>query len=760
MSTTRPKTGSLILIGTVLAVVFVGTMYLRQRLFTPKVPPVQSSPTTAPATQPATQPIAAADLPPRSYMDLIRRTYPKYPTTQPLDQTLGVAYMGRFILPHRAFLDGSLRLWVTHPEAAPTEELLAGNEYAQVVLTRERPVYVHWMQQEDNSLPHLVVPNARADGFDMLSRKGREPIGRGSDYDWERAFSWDEAIVVPRSNRVSVFFFASGRPSESLSPVLAEGSDHAPVEIAFANGPLAWVPPTETHAGSAGAVRCIEDAWFALKPEDGWPTGMLHLVPLLDGSILQLLVSSDDGTVKLNIVPLDPMGPDEEKKLALLIVQLSDPDADKRDKAYEELTRYGPGLWSVAERMLDGEPPETQARLNDLLRSRITPLLGGMQLVGQKLRVVSRHSDGGALFFSDNGVVIPQGQQDPLVIKPAWLSVRPGTRIQLLPQELTKDLNPSVHRLTPWSREWVVSDDTNGPRRFLGGELVPLLRRSERPYSRFTGIASGGRWIFHRERPTHEPTSQPTSAPTLAHSYDGDSVLIIDPRLPDPRPHLPVWQLSYEKGQVGWDKNNWPATKSGGAWTLGTKDWRPIDESKEPFFTKASDVPAPPPPPQRATTRPATKPTTTTATTQTAPDDAPLLVDAEGNYYFDGTTTLRVLKPDGSLIEWPLPPAATGDAPAFLVRSEDGALFLFNRPGRVLRLRPTDDPNEPFSLEATFTRNIPDVKNPTRIWLDPFDRIILAQGTTLTILFPKGYVPSSMSTLMTAQDESALLEEE
>lgn len=769
MSTTRPKTGSLVLIGVVLAVVFVGGLYVRERLIARNAPPPRP-PTTAPATQPATQPVAV-EQPPRSYMDLIGDAYPKYPTTQPLDQPLGVAYMGRFVLPRRAFLDRSLRIWVTHPEAPPTEELFEKGEYHQVILSRERPVYVHWVQQENDLAPHIVVRSAKGHGFEMITPKGRQPIGEGLDYDWERAFSWNESIVVPRSNRVSIFFVGE-RVKESMSPVLVEGSGHAPVEIAFANGPLAWVPPNAKHPGSAGAVRSVEDAWFALKPEDGWPAGMLHLVPLLDGSVLQVIAASDE-TVRLNIVSLDAMDPEEEKKIALMILQLSDPDSEKREKAYEQLTRYGPGLWSVAERMIEGEPPETQARLKDLLRARMTPLLGGMQLVGQKLRVVARYADGGALFFTDAGVVIPQGQQEPLVIKPAWLSIRPGTSIQLLPQELTNGLEPGKHRLTPWFAEWIVSDEINGPRRFLGGELVPLLRKSERDYSRFVGIARGGRWIFTKE-PVEEtattPATQSTTNPVADEEQDGlarddDSFLVIDPLLPDPRPRLPVWHLAYEKGEVGWDKNDWPATKAGGAWALGVKDWRPIDEGKEPFHTKASDVPAPPPPPQlsaRASTRPTTRAQATTVpATHPAADERPILVDSEGNYYYDGTTSLRVLKPDGATIEWPLPPAAAGEGPAFLVRSQDGTLFLFNQPGRVLRIRwNEDDDREPFSLDATFTRNIPEVSNPTRIWLDPFDRIVMAHGSQLTIMFPKGYVPAVMSNLMTAQDESALLHEE
>jgi hypothetical protein len=75
--------------------------------------------------------------------------------------------------------------------------------------------------------------------------------------------------------------------------------------------------------------------------------------------------------------------------------------------------------------------------------------------------------------------------------------------------------------------------------------------------------------------------------------------------------------------------------------------------------------------------------------------------------------------------------------------------FLFNEPGRVLRLKRTPDGPEPFRLEATFTRNIPSSDSAARIWLDPAGRIVIAHnGDTLTILFPSGQVPPDIAKLM------------
>jgi len=97
---------------------------------------------------------------------------------------------------------------------------------------------------------------------------------------------------------------------------------------------------------------------------------------------------------------------------------------------------------------------------------------------------------------------------------------------------------------------------------------------------------------------------------------------------------------------------------------------------------------------------------------------------------------------------WTLPDIANGKAPVHLVRTEDGRLFLFNQPGRVLRIKPTPGGSEPYMLEATFTKNVPSVDEPTRIWLDPAGRIVIAYEKRLAILFPSGYIPPRLKDLI------------
>ena len=110
-----------------------------------------------------------------------------------------------------------------------------------------------------------------------------------------------------------------------------------------------------------------------------------------------------------------------------------------------------------------------------------------------------------------------------------------------------------------------------------------------------------------------------------------------------------------------------------------------------------------------------------------------------------------MVDPHGKRTDWPLPPAATGTGvggKVYLVRTPDGLLFLFNQSGRVVRIRPTPDGDEPFAADATFTRKIPSAEEFTRVWLDPAGRIIVAYGNRLAILFPGGFIPREINTLI------------
>jgi hypothetical protein len=723
-------------------------------------------------------------------MGLIRHHYPNYPTTQPLGEALRMHDAGHFVIPDPVMLDQARGvLFVTREDALPTAELLTGSVGKQtVILTRERPVFAHWALDETREwLLSLVVPGARPGTFELVNKTGHRPIGgKAEGYQWSRAFSMNGRIYVPTKNGVSVFEVSEDGKSvtETPSPPLVEGDGpHAPAVMQLdLRGLLAWVPPTGVHPGSQGAARFVEGKWVRLSG-DGWPDHLMHMLPLPDGNVLQLVAGPED-SVRLNIMNLDPVKVDEQKVI-MLIADLSDPDPGKRDRAFQQLANYGPGIWPIAERLMENEPPETQSRLKDLLKAKTEPFLGGHQVLNNKLRVVTRTlygamPDAGVLLYAPDGIAIPRGDMDPLIVSPAWLYERPGPfgpMITRLDPDLVADLLPDKQQFVGWNEEWLVIDDVHGPRRYFANELVPMLRKKERVFSQSLGMDGLGRFIFRKPPetadvagPTTTPSTRPATRPLIATAepHNDSPTLIIDPTLPDPRPRMPIWQVGTQTiTETGWNKDNWPVIRSSSTGALGFNEWKGLDDRKEPFYTTADQVAAVPPyaPATRpVSTRPATNPTTQASTEPvaqlppilTAEEAAkPLLKDSEGNWYFGGVDSLKVVRKDGTYASWPLPATAQGQADykPWLVRSEEGFLFLFNQPGRLVRIRVTPDDVEPFKVDATYARNIPNTSSPTRIWLDPFDRIAIAYDKNkLTILFPRGFIPRATLVLIPGQE--------
>src|SRR5205823_7718583 len=111
-----------------------------------------------------------------------------------------------------------------------------------------------------------------------------------------------------------------------------------------------------------------------------------------------------------------------------------------------------------------------------------------------------------------------------------------------------------------------ISDPAQGPRRLEGNHVEPLLRASEAAYGYFVGIDARGRWLFRK-------------------SATDTETLVLDPTTPDPTPRLPIWLLEVKKGSVGWDKENWPVIKRGGAWSLHENGWVALDEKKDAIIT-------------------------------------------------------------------------------------------------------------------------------------------------------------------------------
>ena len=384
---------------------------------------------------------------------------------------------------------------------------------------------------------------------------------------------------MPSDQGVSIFRFEPTvtedyRALIDTADARADAPHARPEALLDWQGLLAWIPADDGRRGSTGAARYVNDKWVDLGPQQGWPEQIVHLVPLLDGSVLQM-IQGQGGGVKLAVAALDAADVNEAA-VAALVEQLSAPENERRETAFKELSRYGPGAYPLFERLAKDQPPEARARLRSLMRTQVQPTLGGMSLLAGKVQTVTRQADGGVVFYVEGGVSIPLESGQTLRRVPAWLSLRPGSAAALLDEYMVEELKPDGCEVVSVGSEWIVTGDAAGPRRWVGNAFVPILRKDEQAFSQILGIDNDGRWLFRRPG-------------------KDDETLILDPRLPDPVPRLPVWEL-VQGSDFGWDQHNWPAVRRpGGAhWALHETEWALLDEKKgEKLITE-------PPPPTTA----------------------------------------------------------------------------------------------------------------------------------------------------------------
>jgi hypothetical protein len=117
-----------ILTGLLLATAFVAGVAITRR---PKAGPaiLTTHPANDPTTAPATKPVAEI----RSYLDVVRATYPSFPATQPLDWPTNLDEAARIVIANPLYVErpgprGDL--WITSRDAPPnttakTIELIA-----------------------------------------------------------------------------------------------------------------------------------------------------------------------------------------------------------------------------------------------------------------------------------------------------------------------------------------------------------------------------------------------------------------------------------------------------------------------------------------------------------------------------------------------------------------------------------------------------------------------------------------------------------
>jgi hypothetical protein len=714
--------------------------------------------------------------PPANYVDVIRLDNPKVPATRPLVNPVDLRDAAHLQLSEPLYVDPIGQVWITRDDAPVVDRYFfrhVSND--QVHLVNARVLFVAWHPVSGELRPIVICAdkNDPAAGPTAVSAT-QSTVLSPRHYFWDRAIATLDTLFVPTDVGISAFALSTLAENyhdllapDERSAVAAGRSKIPPPRIVFdyRRQPIVWIPCDEASSPGSRPARFADNAWTDLSSAD-WSDRLLHLIPLADGTVLELIHNADD-SVALRLTPLDKL-PVDEHHVGELVDKLASLDPNDRDAASAELTALGPAAWSMLEKVAGDQPPEAQARIQIILQNRTAPTIAGLTSPTGQLRVMAANRSGGVVLYAPS---MEQANPDgpARVISPAWLQLIPGRPLLLLPPQQTASLDVDRDRFVLCGDDLLIVDPVLGLRWFDGGVYRNLTRKSETDFQQLVDRDNLGRWFLTRP-PTNLPTLPPATGPATnaVANAAGPSTnpaaksmtLVIDPTISDPTPRLPVWMIDTAP-ESGWDAENWPAIKAGGAWRLRETDWEPVDESRDPFAAQMPPPATPPTTQPSARTAPATNPTPLSSAPTSAPTTVsdlsspqPILISADGTRYYDGLTTLTVVRPDHSRVVWPLPPAAIGEGSVTLLQAHDGNLFLFNAGGRVVRIHPTAGAAEPFELDAVFTHGIPNIDQPTRIWLDPAGRLAISDGKLLWVMFPDGRIPLEIREKMPAsQDE-------
>ena len=681
----------------------IGGLAITQTLRRAPAPPgtiAQSPSPVPPAT--STAPSVAPLLSPKQitiYAELLG-SIPLMENATIEKEKLPLEQAARIHLPYWAYVCPRRDLWICHPDA-PSITAVKPQVSEAIHLTREQVVFVHWLSHQRVYQP-LPVIRDEAGNFHAVGRQAGTVKLQRRDYHWTHAVSLGDRFVVPTDQGISLIT-AGETITESYRELFDEPGAIPEIELT-PQGFLAWVPTSQPQAGTQAAWYS-KGAWQVLP--DGWSQAFLQLICFEDGSVLQIIPESL-GTVRLQVTPLET-APSDAIKIKHLVARLSDESSDVRDAAHAQLVAMGPGAWKLLQELLVNAHGEAQMRLEEITALKTRPALGRFTILQNQLRAIWRLRDG-VVFLAEAGVQVPSGGATDEQVTPAWIVVRRGRPIELLPPALARNLAVGAIDLSADANEWLVADAASGAQLFFGQELFPLTKEKDFRYRQLVGIDRQNRVLL---------------APVDGKPY-GSDLLLIDPTVADPTPLLPIWTITVEGGEAGWTNDDWPAVKRKGAYTLKQLGWD---------ATNGELASSPPP-----ATRPATAGTLTQAPGQ-----------IQGSTVWLDDVALELHDASGKSIRQ----ARLGDLPpGQLAAAISGQrLYLLHSQSRISRLLVTPGQEHPFALEAVFTEDVPYVAGLQRMWTDPAGRICIATADSrLIVIFPDRNIPPGMMDLIPASE--------
>ncbi len=408
-------------------------------------------------------------------------------------------------------------------------------------------------------------------------------------------------------------------------------------------------------------------------------------MPLADGTVLQLS-HDEQGDHELRV--LGESSRVDEAAIAAAVEDLTSTNRIRRLAAEARLTQLGPAAAPVLEAIRDGLRPRARAKVEDVLAVAAEPHIGGMIPLPGPVDVLARFGDGGVILEFAGGLEVPGPAGVAVLQIPGRLIVRPNQRIGPLPRPLEDEYEQdAATHINALGGTWFVDRAGELLRMWSTNHFVPLLHaEKDETFGKFrepVGFDRLGRLLL-RERGTDGPT------------------LLLDVRLAGGEPGLPTWVIpTGTDGVAGRGPDGLPAMRLGGTWQLGEAGW------------------------------------------QTMPDDALLEpVDTRGGV--DIATDSVTL--DGERVKLPEDVRGVGIVESHrLVQVDEELAFLFNAPGRVVRL---ERRGEAWRVTEVFDEELPKAM-PRIVWVDPLGRLCAGYfGDTVAVMWPNGQVPPAMRRLM------------
>ena len=685
-----------------------------------ETPPTPEPPTTEPA-EPEPEP------PVERYGELLARDMPELPTTQPLMMRLPLESAAKIEFNQPVHLDSSGRIWITDERGVSVDDLIQGdrdNLRPGDYIVKETVVFARWFGDHEGE-PAVQVITKDDDGkYRWHHRLGVAELP-DHDYQFDDAFLYGGAIATPTAGGVAVLQLvdrpdvetylrrygprfhgkkpdANGRV-EAASIQLADSSEAGQIRL-DGKGLIAWVPCVDQLQTSKIASYDGEQ-WVALSTDDGWMEHPLHIMPLSDGTVLQLGHDAQGEHALVNTtlheLPVDPAPLEEAVK------DLSSPRYDLREAAMDKLRFAGSAAWPILERLRDDQPIDGQNEIDILLLERTRPSLGGVVPEPGPVQVRSHLGDGGVLLEFPKGVVLPNDAGVYTLRAPAFINIRPGLGVRQISRQVEDLLEtfPDASMFV-WGDEIVVTGTDRPPLRWMSNHFEPITEAGLAMYDDLIGIDRDGRWILRD------------------HTDAKGATLVVDTRLSNRAPKMVTWQIhAGEDGRAGWDKNDWPAVDNESVWRINEFGWQALEDQEEEIFTERDE-------------------------SAEAVIASGSCVSPNGSRYTLNGRTLNVHLSNNRQYTFTLPEAVELPTDADRLRmaaDDDGHLYLFNMPGMITQL---DVAAGQLTEKMQFEGDLP-IAWPGRVWLDPSGRLCATYfGDVVILIWPDARVPDAIRPLI------------